>query len=384
MLAITPIISPCYNKTMKVRNNYDECLTNLACSIRKYFGLSTKHKTLEIVDQYLEKHQPTNVVVMLFDGMGSNILERSLPEDSFFRKNLKKTITTVFPATTTAATTSIRTGLNPVEHGWLGWTTYIEPIDKVITLFLNSEKGQKDEICEEFLKVKNKLISKTIVDEINEKGEFKAIELMPFSEYIHNYEGLDDMLNIIKAETEKPGKKYIYAYDTEPDGTMHGIGSDNEKVKNLIAERSQKVEQLAKELKDTLLIIVADHGHLKVENIFLDEYPDIMNLLDRKTSIDQRATSFKIKPGKKEEFRKLFEKEFGDYYDLYESEETIESKLFGDGEENELYRPALGDFLAIAKSDKCIVAPGDEVLASHHAGYTDDEIFVPIIINYIP
>ena len=28
---------------MLVRNNYEECLTNLACSIRKYFELDYKH-----------------------------------------------------------------------------------------------------------------------------------------------------------------------------------------------------------------------------------------------------------------------------------------------------------------------------------------------------
>lgn len=32
---------------MEVRNNYNECLTNLACSIRKYFGLNIKHNTLD-------------------------------------------------------------------------------------------------------------------------------------------------------------------------------------------------------------------------------------------------------------------------------------------------------------------------------------------------
>ena len=32
---------------MKVKNNYDECLTNLPCSIRKYFDLDYKHKPLQ-------------------------------------------------------------------------------------------------------------------------------------------------------------------------------------------------------------------------------------------------------------------------------------------------------------------------------------------------
>ena len=120
---------------MKIKNNYNECLTNLACSIRKYFGLEYHHKTLNYIDKILEDSQPENVVVILFDGMGSKILERTLDKQSFFRKNMVKEITTVFPATTTSATTSIRTGLNPIEHGWLGWNTYIEPIDKKATKY---------------------------------------------------------------------------------------------------------------------------------------------------------------------------------------------------------------------------------------------------------
>ena len=81
---------------MKIRNNYDECLTNLACSVQKYFGVKTKHKTLKEVDKMLKKHQPKNVVVILLDGMGANIMERALPETAFFRENMVKKVTTVF------------------------------------------------------------------------------------------------------------------------------------------------------------------------------------------------------------------------------------------------------------------------------------------------
>ena len=40
---------------MLVKNNYNECLTNLACSIRKYFGLEYKHNTLGYIDNLLEE-----------------------------------------------------------------------------------------------------------------------------------------------------------------------------------------------------------------------------------------------------------------------------------------------------------------------------------------
>ena len=92
---------------MHVKNNYNECITNLACSIRKYFELDYQHNTLSYVDKLLEKKQPKNVVVILFDGMGSRILDRVLDKEDFFIKNRKKEITTVFPATTTAATARI-------------------------------------------------------------------------------------------------------------------------------------------------------------------------------------------------------------------------------------------------------------------------------------
>ena len=47
---------------MVVKNNYNECLTNLACSIRKYFELDYKHNTLKYVDDLLEEKKPKNVV----------------------------------------------------------------------------------------------------------------------------------------------------------------------------------------------------------------------------------------------------------------------------------------------------------------------------------
>ena len=61
-------------------------------------------------------------------------------------------------------------------------------------------------------------------------------------------------------------------------------------------------------------------------------------------------------------------------------DDVIESNLFGEGVENEIFRDALGDYLAIGKTDKTLLYEGNEVLKSQHAGYTDDEIFVPLIV----
>lgn len=363
---------------MIVKNNYDKCLTNFACSIRKYFELEYHHKTLKEVDDLLERYQPENVVVLLFDGMGSRILKRTLEEESFFRKHQIEEITTVFPATTTAATTSMKTGLNPVEHGWLGWNTYLSPIKKTITLFRDCEKA-KTEVCMEFVREKERFVSKTIVKEINENKKFQALEISPFGD--HPYENLEDMFHQMEEETKKKGKKYIYVYDEEPDATMHLYGSDHLEVRTLIEKRSKKLEELCSRLKNTIIFVVADHGHITAEPIYLKDYPDILDMLERTTSIEPRAVSFKVKEGKQKQFVDIFQKTFGNYFSLYTKKEVMDSKLFGDGKECEWFEEAIGDYLAIAEhSNKYLVDEGDHILYSQHAGYTDDEIYVPLIM----
>ncbi len=365
---------------MEVKNNYHECLTNLACSIRKYFDLEYKHNTLSYIDEILEHEQPKNVVTILCDGMGANILDRTLNYGDFLLEHKFKNIYTVFPATTVAATTAMMTGLNPVESGMLGWDMYFKDIDKVITTYVGSEKSDPNHVpLPEAIEYRNKhMITKTIMDEINEEDKYQGYTVSPFCDT--PYTTVDEMFETILNHCKKPGKKYIYAYNPEPDSTMHEFGCDSEEAKALIREANYRIEKLANELEDTIIFVVADHGHKNVEHIFLDNYPDIVDCLKMNTSLEPRATNFFIKDDKKEEFAYLFNKYFSEWFDLYSMDDVINSKLFGDGEENSVYRDALGDYLAIAKSNKSFIYGGSIPLKSQHAGYTDDEIYVPLVL----
>lgn len=115
--------------------NYKNCLTNLANSILKYFDIKTYHETLEILDKVLKENNSKNVVVILYDGLGARIIDKVLGEKNFFNDNKLCEIDSVFPSTTTAATTTVMSGLNPSEHGWIGWNVYLKEIDKTVTLF---------------------------------------------------------------------------------------------------------------------------------------------------------------------------------------------------------------------------------------------------------
>ena len=68
--------------------NYNKCLTNVANSILKYYDLKTYHSTLKELDDILEEKRYKNIILMLYDGMGSNILKRNLSSNSFLNKNV--------------------------------------------------------------------------------------------------------------------------------------------------------------------------------------------------------------------------------------------------------------------------------------------------------
>ena len=84
-------------------NNYnDHNLITFSNSLLKHFGVKPFHQSEPEVDAILKGHK--KVVVMLFDGMGQNIVRMHLKDKDFIRKNYLCTINSTFPPTTTAAT----------------------------------------------------------------------------------------------------------------------------------------------------------------------------------------------------------------------------------------------------------------------------------------
>ena len=97
--------------------DYKNSNCNLSNSILKNFGIKPLNDTLSLIDPYLEKDYK-NVVLLLLDGMGKTIVENHLKEEGAFRTHLAGIYKSVFLPTTVAATTSIRSGLMPIEHSW--------------------------------------------------------------------------------------------------------------------------------------------------------------------------------------------------------------------------------------------------------------------------
>ena len=100
--------------------------------------------------------------------------------------------------------------------------------------------------------------------------------------------------------------------------------------------------------------------------------------------IENRSPMFKIKEGKQNQFKELFEKYFGKYFYLLTKEEIINKNLFGEikYEKNKLFDNSLGDFIAINKNNdnKVILDEKDFPMVSVHGGNSDDEVYIPLIV----
>lgn len=357
--------------------DYENCIANLANSILEKFGVCENHQKLGLLESYLERDYE-NVVVILLDGMGKCIIQKNLDKDGFFNSHLAGNYSSVFPPTTVAATTSMANGLMPSEHSWLGWDCYYPQIDKNVAVFLNQESGTEQPAAD-YNVAWTYCGYESVVSKIRANGG-SAYEVAPFVEPFPD--SFEQICQQIRDLCKQPGKKYIYGYWNEPDHIMHQQGCYGEAAKQTVRDLEEQVCLLCEELKNTLVIVTADHGHMDSEGVALVDYPKIMECLVRMPSIEPRALNLFVKEGKGEQLECEFRKEFGDKFLLLTKEQVLERKLFGSGKEHPNFRKMLGDYLAVAIDDLSIYNTREEAdyFVGVHAGLTEDEMQIPLII----
>ncbi len=361
-----------------LKPNYDESIVSVVNSVQRYFKIKENHPSLNYLDNYIDKYKPKNIVLVLFDGLGYNMLKRNKDICPFLNEHLKRSVSSVFPTTTMAARTSIESGLNPVEHGWMGWNMYFKEFDKVITLTKNVIKDTKEKPANYHV-AKTLLKYESIVEKIKKLENCYAEKLTIYSN--HPDESLNKITRKIKKITRKKEKTYTYVYYNEPDHVMHKTGTDSKETKKYLKKINKWFCKLCSKLKDTMIIAIADHGHINTSHITLDEYPSIMKMLDGDISIDNRACSFRIKKEYKKEFLYAIKRLLKDDFLYYTKKELIKEKLYGNGLENKYYRTGLGDYFAIGISDVSVRQSSKSSLSvSSHSGLTEDEMLVPLVI----
>lgn len=356
--------------------DYQNSGLNVIASISGHLGLPLPHAAHRGLDDILAERPYKNIVLALLDGMSMEILRTHLPEDAFLRRYAAMTLTTVFPSTTPNVTSCLETGLSPREHGWLGWTLYFDQIQKPVDIFINLSNGEPAadyHVADRFIP------REMIFPKITAAGQAEANCISQFTDDIH-INTLDEALDKVLCLSGDEKRRYLYVYWGEPDHSMHTLGYDHPKITEIMTELNAKMEKLADELpKDSLLLVTADHGMINARHLYLEDAPEVEEMLVHPPTIEMRASSFHVKPEYRDAFPEAFRKAFGENFLLIDRESFIRDYL-GDGSVRPQVYDFVGDYMALATDlDSICHRHADFKLTGMHGGLTEQEMLVPLI-----
>jgi predicted AlkP superfamily pyrophosphatase or phosphodiesterase len=362
-----------------IKPNFSKSNLNISATLAEFLGAPNNNSTLPVLKRVLSKGYK-NVVFICLDGFGIIPMKNNLKKDDFLWKNTRQTLTSTFPATTTNATISLLNNQLPLEHGWFGWSMYFENVQKNINIFLNTDSWTGEKVG----KFESPLAEfDYYFDNSNSEYEintiFPAYVSVKSKERNHVYKTLDELFENIKTICNKSGKQFIYSYSDEPDHTMHEFGMSSAEAKDLMCSISSKIQKLSNEVKDTMIIITADHGQVDITKsveMFKDEH--LLNLLETYPYLEQRAMAFRLKKEKDKEFVKHFKKIYGKDFKVFKTKKLIEKNYFGrSGDKANL----LGDYIAVSRNGtSALLSPKTPNLKGNHGGLTTAEMKVPLII----
>lgn len=393
--------------------DYSHGIINIPNSILREFGCTPHHATLAPLDDVLASKKYNHIVLLVCDAMGSINLNLLPDESEFLREHRIDSISSVFPPTTTAATTTLFTGLSPMQHGWIGWAPYIPSLGESVELYPNDVVDHLE--CADNAQVHAHLTHPmascqfqvgttlmpftSVIDEINAAGTARTFETATYLAkdnplYIKKFSTLTRNILSISASTDRT---YTYAYWPQPDTAMHKTGITSAETSEEVASINKLLRELQQSLRtqhdahsdygDTLIIVTADHGHINSTNGCFDDYPQILDALTAAPSLEPRACTFFVKPECKSHFPELFYSYFNkkDFL-LLPGDKIISDSLFGpvtaDKPMHPLVPQMVGDFISIAVGEKSIFNSLEKAMKHKgaHAGLSKQELSVPLII----
>jgi hypothetical protein len=365
---------------MKIKKpNYTNSILKVSNTFLNHYGINTPYNVISSLKQNLTS-DINHIIYILLDGLGSNIVKHHLSDNDYLKKYMVEEITSVFPPTTVAATDAVLSGVPPISNGYIGWVQYFLKEDVNAIVFQNKDFYDLNRKLTVNLR-ETYLPFTPITKQIEQKNSNIKTEIF-FPSFIEGgSKSFAEEIDKALLTAHNTDNSFSYLYWIEPDLTQHKTGIYSDETRKVVKSLNKDFTELCKNITDdTLVVVIADHGLTDVEEIPLFQYTDITSLLLRQPSIEPRATNFFVKEGKETLFKKRFNQHFSEYYTLYTKKDFLLSGLLGKGQQHPMIDSFLGQFFAIAKTNKMFTLNPNSTYKAHHAGLSEDEMMVPIII----
>ncbi|MBO3842876.1 MAG: alkaline phosphatase family protein, partial [Candidatus Brockarchaeota archaeon] len=313
-------------------------LPNLSNSLMKLMGAKPSGRRLRN-DVLPDFKNPCKIVLLIIDAMGLNVFEKASEGVKRFlnsllakRGILVKALTSVFPTTTSAALTSLNTGLSPQEHGVVAYTLFMKELGSMVNMIslspVNDER--RNRVFELGMDADRILGVKVLTERLAETGvEAKTIIrygirnsglstlLYKGSKIIPALTSVDFATNLAKLVNDRT-TRFIVAYWDSFDGQSHYYGPFSNEAElellntlTLLREAFSRVKPDA--ARETLLVTTSDHGQSRVsddKSIRLNSLNWLRESLVMPPAGESRAAYLYLKKNV-EGFERKFQREVG-------------------------------------------------------------------------
>jgi hypothetical protein len=396
-------------------------IANLPATIAKLFGVELPGAAPPLLGRH-EWSDLTEgvrrVILIILDAAGYSHFQRHLSEgNSLFRRFAEAgrviPLTSVFPSTTVVALTTLWTGHTPIEHGFIGTKMLLREQGVLANMLHLSPAmhGRSEELLDWGLDPETFVTTPSLADRLSAAGvETVAHTRASFLKSgltkiflrgmgdVKGYIGLSDLWinlrNTLTQHTSADKPLFVSAYWDNIDATGHVYGPGNEYIPTTMKHLAHSLEEIfwnslsAKAREDTLLLITADHGVISTPSeqvVHLPDHPEIQQALLLPPGGESRASYLYAAPGKLGALRDYVAENLADRFTLLETEQALESGLFGPEEPTPAIRARLGNLLLIAQGNSRITFRArnekkKSTLRGHHGSMTPEEMLVPLLM----
>lgn len=395
-------------------------IVNLMASILANFGVNSPYSMLD-KNYFKNINSCEKLIFFCIDGFGLNIWKKYAIKYSLFktlqRDMDKQSITSLFPSTTSAALTTMHTGVPPKVHGIFEWNMYFKELNAVISplpyqtvspiydsISLSTYKNDPG-ILIDIPTIYEKLLLRNVKSYISYPKQFAKgtynNEAFRGAESKF-YTTLSDLLIGLKEKLESTrGQAYFFVYWPFLDKTEHLYGPFTQQTDIHIKMLNDTIQRLfIKNIDNNLaknvgLIISSDHGQIAC-------HPENINYINKIRSVQsffrKTPTGKLILPsGNVRDMFLHIRKAFllKCYVDITEFlknkadvlilDKVAINKLFGNSKAHLLFYDRLGDLLILPKTDALVgyqYLPTDRfIYKGTHGGLTEDEMMIPLVAN---
>lgn len=349
------------------------------------------------------------VVVLIVDALGANLLalEQERLQGVLSKTAVSNTLTSIFPSTTVAALSSLWTGFAPAKHGLLGLHMLFPELgvtgqmlklspsfglypDSLVRAGLEPEKflrvpGFAEQLAASGVPT-HAFKGRDIIDSVLSKMHNRGVA------EDHGISSVADMFVQLRQLLEaKPGERlYACAYWPTIDTLSHVYGWDQASV---TAELRSIFYLLETELLNilslaarhgTVLCIVADHGQVvspPERHIYLEDHPDLKNLLLLRPTGEPRTAYLYAKQGQKSAVLDYIHTHLSHAMAAYDAQEALETELFGPPPHTAETAERVGDVVVAMRHNYLLLTAKEKEKAhkmiGRHGGMTQAEMVVP-------